>query len=68
MQIKPGPDLLLEVRVGLMRKGTTLGAWCRRNGVLRANARLALLGGWNGQKGTALRDQLIAAAGLKVAA
>lgn len=60
----PGPDLVKRVRAGFVLQGTTLGRWCRDNKVMPQHARLALLGGWNGPKGTALRERLMAASGL----
>lgn len=64
----PGPDLVLTVRAGFVRKGTSLGRWCRENGYRLQNARNALIGGWNGPKGQTVRATLIAAAGLAEAA
>lgn len=58
----PGPDLVREVRAGFIRRGLTLTGWCRDHGIKVQHARLALLGGWNGRKGTAVRERLIAAA------
>jgi len=60
----PGLELVRAVRAGFTAKGTTMGRWCRENGLHDQNARAALLGGWNGPKGRALRERLIAAAGL----
>lgn len=58
----PGPELVREVRIGFIRQGLTFTGWCRENKIKYQHARLALLGGWNGRKGTAVRQQLIAAA------
>ncbi len=60
----PGPELVLEVRVAFIRNGLTLTRWCRSNKVLLSNARLALLGGWNGPRGLAMRKRVLTAAGL----
>lgn len=61
----PGPDLVRKVRAAFVAGGTTLGRWCREQGVADQNARLALLGGWNGPKGKAMRARLIRASGLE---
>lgn len=60
----PGPDLVKQVRAGFVLNGTTLGRWCREQHIPPQHARLALLGGWNGPKGSALRERLITVAGL----
>lgn len=60
----PGLELVRLVRAGFVLQGTTLGRWCRENGIALQNARNALLGGWNGSKGQAMRARLIAAARL----
>ena len=62
--IKPGPDLYLQVRAGLILKGTTFGAWCRENGIRHTNAKAALVGAWNGPKGREVRRQLLIASGV----
>ncbi|EAS0531574.1 hypothetical protein JOU96_004515 [Salmonella enterica] len=63
-KLTPSADLLTQVRAGLIENNTNLHKWCSENGVLYANARQALIGTWNGPKGTALREQLVKAAGL----
>lgn len=63
-QLKPGSQLLTDVRSCLVAKGTSLHRWCHDNSVLYPNARQALIGSWNGPKGIALRKQIIKAAGL----
>lgn len=60
----PGPELVLTVRAGFVRQGTSLGRWCRENGYRLQNARNALVGGWDGPKGRTVRAVLIEAAGL----
>lgn len=59
-----GPELVTQVRAGFVLKGTTLGRWCREQGLMPQHARLCLLGGWNGPKGKKLRARLLAEAGL----
>lgn len=66
--IEPGRDLLLAVKAGFVRQGTTLTRWSRENGTHISNTRNALLGAWNGPKGQAMRRKVIKAAGLKAAA
>lgn len=61
---QPGPDLVLAVRACFVRRGSSLGRWCRDHGVTIQNARLALLGGWNGPKGRSMRAKIIKASGL----
>ncbi|HHQ4570185.1 TPA: hypothetical protein ACSP3H_001030 [Aeromonas veronii] len=63
-KLTPGNSLLTKVRSSLIAKGTSLHRWCSENDVLYPNARQALIGSWNGPKGTALREKIIHAAGL----
>lgn len=60
-----GPDLVRAVRSGFVLRGSSLGKWCRENRINPQNARVALLGGWDGPKGRALRERIIRAAGLR---
>lgn len=62
--LKAGPELYQKVRGGLIARGTTLSAWCREYGYNPTNARSALVGGWNGPKGRALRQRLAKEAGV----
>jgi hypothetical protein len=65
----PSPELLNQVRGAFVAQGITFTEWCRANGVDPRNARLTLLGGWNGPKGLEWRKKILIAAGLnKVAA
>lgn len=69
MQIKEsdmtsGKSLYAEVRGAFVRKGETFTAWCRENGLNPSNTRLALLGGWDGPKGQAIKKRAIKASGL----
>lgn len=61
LQQEPGRELLSRVRAGLVRRGTSLSAWCREHGVHRQNARDCLIGKWNGPNAIRLRDRLVAA-------
>lgn len=64
-QLPPaGPELVRKVRAAFVMSGTTLGRWCREHKLSDQNVRLALLGGWNGPKGRAMRDRVIGASGL----
>lgn len=67
--ILSGSDsLLLQVRGDFTRKGTSLSAWCKLNGIDHAHAHRVLRGHTNGAKAQALRDRLIEASRLKEAA
>jgi len=62
-----GRDLMLQVRAGLLLQNMTLSSWCRQHGINTSNARQAIYGTWNGPKGRTIRDELLKAAGVKVA-
>jgi hypothetical protein len=62
--LAPCPELVRKVRANFVLQGTTLGRWCRENGIPRQNARDTLLGGWDGPKGRELRAKILKAAGL----
>lgn len=62
----PSRELVLEVRIGFIRQGTTLNAWCRDNGVLIGAARQALIGVWDGPKGRAMRRRIVRASGADI--
>lgn len=62
--IDRGAQLANAVRAGFILKGTTMADWCRENGIKHQHARSALIGGWNGPKGTQVREQLLRAAGV----
>jgi hypothetical protein len=58
----PGSDaLLLYVRSCFTRRGTSLTAWCRAQGVAQAYAHRALRGLTNGPAAATLRRRLIEA-------
>jgi hypothetical protein len=58
-QTSPSPELYRLVRASFVSRGTTLNAWCERNGVKRQYATLVLTGGRNGQAAKMLRARLI---------
>lgn len=63
---QPGA-VLHEVIVGAFRSaGTSFEAWCNQNGVHTSTARMATYGQSGGDKGQALLDQIIDAAGREV--
>lgn len=46
----PGPALLKEVRAGFTLQGTSLRAFCNREGLTYQNVYAALRGDWQGPK------------------
>jgi hypothetical protein len=70
MKCTPAPSkaLVLAVRAGFIQKGTTLTAWCKANRINTSNARVALIGAWDGPKGAKLRAKIVKASGIEVAA
>lgn len=64
----PSLDLHLKVRAGFVSKGTSLNRWCEENNILPSNARDVLIGRWNGPKGQALREEIVKASGVRIAA
>lgn len=59
-----GRELLARVRAGFIIKGTTLAQWCRSQGIHPSAARQAIYGTWGGPKGRAVRERILAAAGV----
>lgn len=57
-------DLLTEVRIGFIRKGTTMTSWCKQQHLNHSAVRQALIGSWAGPKGRAMRRRVLAAAGI----
>lgn len=57
-ELKAGRHLVIQVRGGLIAKGSSLSRWCAENGVCRPWAYEALMGRRNGDKACALRQQL----------
>lgn len=55
----PSEALIKEVRIGFIRQGTTLKAFCRAHQKDASNARKALLGTWNGEKAQVLREFIV---------
>jgi hypothetical protein len=49
------------VRAGFIKRGTSLKAFCRENGIDDSHASKALLGKWQGEKATELKNRLMAA-------
>jgi len=61
---RPGRDLVKKIRIGFIKKDTSLTAWCKANGVIPSNARQALMGSWDGPKGRDLRERIAKEAGI----
>ncbi|KAB2927397.1 MAG: hypothetical protein F9K25_14305 [Candidatus Contendobacter sp.] len=59
-------DDYLKVRAGFIAQGISFNRWCRQNGVLRENARKAMLGQWAGPKGREVRQRLLREAGVAI--
>lgn len=57
-------DLLNRIKAGFVLKNTTFSTWCEANDVNRANARMAILGGWRGPKARKLVTRIKRAAGV----
>lgn len=67
-QITPGKKLFSQIRAGFIAQGTSYSKWCRENGVSRQNAKLSLIGVWDGPKSRAIRERIINAAEIAVEA
>jgi hypothetical protein len=61
----PSLKLLRRIKAHFIANGTTLAEWCRANNQLHSNVRQAILGSWNGPKGSALRAKLCREAGIR---
>lgn len=61
----PGPDLQKAVKIGFIQQNTTFTAWCKKHQLNRANASMALLGGWRGPKARKLVAKIKRAAGVQ---
>lgn len=59
MTVKPGPELVREVRSGLIRQGSSLKAWCNRAGVSHTYIHNVLMGGTNGPGAQTWRARVI---------
>lgn len=64
MLIQPGPELLREVRVGFIRKGSSLRAWSLENQVHQGYLIQVLRGRTNGPCAQAWRERLITESGI----
>lgn len=62
--LEPGLELHRRVRAAFVLQGTTLRAWCREQGISAGNARIALIGSWNGPRGKEMRARICKAAGV----
>lgn len=61
---QPGIDLYRKVMGGFVTQGTTLTAWCRKEGLHQSNSRTCLTGSWDGPRARELRARLCKAAGV----
>lgn len=59
---EPGLALLRRVQAAFVLQGTTLGRWCKRQGLLLSSVRHVLTGSSNGAPSRALRKRILAAA------
>jgi len=59
--LRASPTLYQHVRADFVRRGLTLNAWCRANGVTHGTARKALIGEWTGPKASVLVARIVAA-------
>ena len=64
----PSLQLVNQVRAAFIVRGTTLGKWCRDNGLRLTNVRAALVGTWNGAAGQKMRRRVVEASGMREAA
>lgn len=62
---KDSPDLVTRVRAAFVLQGTTLNAWCLRNGLNRQYVDLSLRFVRNGPKAKALKAKTLKAAGVE---
>lgn len=62
MTVKPGPELVRETRVGFIRQGSSLRAWCIDNRVSQAYISNVLYGRTNGECAQAWRDRVVSEA------
>lgn len=67
-KLKPGLNLLLEVKAGFVRQNSSMSRWAKDNGTHVSNVRNALLGSWDGPRGRAMRSRVVKAARIEVAA
>lgn len=62
--LNPGRNLYIGIRSAFVARDSTLGKWCRKNGIGQQNAVSCIFGSWNGPKGQKLRARIIAASGI----
>lgn len=60
-----GIEIYQRVKGGLIAKGDSITAWCKRHGTSTSNLRQAFYGSWDGERAKELREQAIKDAGLK---
>ncbi|MGH8469370.1 MAG: hypothetical protein ACREVY_10445 [Gammaproteobacteria bacterium] len=63
-ELKPCRDLYIRVRAAFVAQDSSLGEWCRKNGIERQTATHCLIGVWNGPKGRKIRARIIEGAGI----
>lgn len=56
-------EMYQKVKGGLIAKGDSVTAWCKRNGTSVSNLRQAFYGSWNGERAKELRNKVIEEAG-----
>ncbi|WP_431565611.1 hypothetical protein [Brevundimonas sp.] len=62
MTVQPGPLLVREVRIGLIRQGSSLRAWCADNRVSQAYISNVLRGRTNGDCAKEWRSRVVSEA------
>lgn len=65
-QPRTGVEIYQKVKGGLIAKGDSVTAWCKRHGTSTSNLRQAFYGSWNGQRARELRDKVINDAGVEI--
>jgi hypothetical protein len=51
-------DEFLDIKIGFLRRGSTVTKFCRSNGLNRRHVFMAFNGLWNGEKAQALRERI----------
>lgn len=59
-------EIYQRVKGGLIAKGDSVTAWCKRNGTSTSNLRQAFYGSWNGERAKELRNKAMNDAGVGV--
>lgn len=57
--VTPGPLLVREVRIGLIRQGSTMKEWCKSAGISRSYMYLVIKGVTNGPSAQKWRARII---------